>query len=210
MEQSFFQSLGIAGVFLAAFLESGFLIGVAIPGDSILVSSGLLASQGILSLFPLLLFACLGAVLGDSAAYAVGSFAGPRVFHREDSMFFHKDHLEKARAFFARYGSRAIFFARFVPLIRSLTPIMAGASRMPYLAFLGWNILGGIAWACTLVLAGYVLGSSIPNMQERLPYAIAGVVSFFILFPVAAALRTKENRTRIGAALKEIFRRISL
>jgi len=157
---------GYLGIFGIVFAESGLLIGIFFPGDSLLITAGLLASRGFLDIKLLLLLASIAAILGDSVGYWFGNKTGPRIFKREDSLFFHKKHLIRANEFYKKHGGKTIVIARFLPFIRTFAPIIAGVGTMDYRRFLSFNIFGGIFWVFTTSLGGYWLGNTIPGIDR--------------------------------------------
>lgn len=159
------------------FAETGLLAGFFLPGDSLLVTAGLLcAVDGVLNVWWLGLLLSAAAIIGDSTGYAIGYHLGPRIFNREDSWLFHKDHLVRTQRFYERYGAKTIVIARFVPIIRTFAPTVAGVGRMRYRTFLTYNIVGGLAWVWSMVLAGYFLGRVIPDLERRLHWVITIVI----------------------------------
>jgi len=178
---SLIKTAGYIGLFGIVFAESGLFIGFFLPGDSLLFTAGFLASQGFLDIIPLMLVTFAGAVLGDSFGYAFGRRVGPYIFRKEDSLFFHKDHLVRAQNFYAKYGGKAIVIARFMPIIRTFAPILAGVGKMHYPTFLFYNFLGAMLWAIGLTGLGYYLGNVIPNIDR---YIIL-IVVFIILVSVS-------------------------
>ncbi|MDO8604259.1 MAG: VTT domain-containing protein [bacterium] len=162
------QAFGYLGILGIVFAESGVLIGFFFPGDSLLFAAGLLASQGLLNIWILIIFIPIAAILGDNFGYWFGSKVGPKIFTREDSFFFHKKHLERTRDFYAKYGNKAIVLARFIPVVRTFTPILAGVGQMRYKTFLTYNILGGVLWGAGMTLLGYFLGALVPNIDQYL------------------------------------------
>jgi membrane-associated protein len=142
---------------LIVFVETGLLVGFCLPGDSLLVTAGLVASGSAWPLPLLLGTLSLSAIVGDSVGYMIGFKTGPKIFCREKSLFFNKDHLLKAQAFYERHGGKTIILARFMPILRTFAPVVAGVGRMEYPRFLFYNIFGGIGWVCSMVLCGYFL-----------------------------------------------------
>ncbi|MFA5954892.1 MAG: VTT domain-containing protein [Patescibacteria group bacterium] len=187
------QTIGILGVVAIVFAESGLFIGFFLPGDSLLFTAGLLASQGIFNLPLLILGSFVAAVLGDSVGYAFGKRLGPLLFRREDSLLFHKQHLVKTEAFFARHGTKAIVLARFVPIVRTFTPILAGVGKMRYKTFLSYNIIGALGWAVGVPLAGYWLGATIPGIDHYLLPIVLGIIIVSFIPPLVEWYR--EQRT---------------
>ena len=147
---TFIQAIGYLGIFAIAFAESGLFIGFFLPGDTLLFTSGFLASQGLLHYWPLLGLTFLAAVLGDSFGYAFGRKVGPAIFKKEDSIIFHKSHLERAENFYKKHGGKTIILARFMPVVRTFAPILAGVGKMRYGSFLFYNLVGGGVWSASL------------------------------------------------------------
>ncbi|MBX9677995.1 MAG: VTT domain-containing protein [Gemmataceae bacterium] len=189
---------------LIVFVETGLLIGFCLPGDSLLVTVGFIASPdvGNWNLPLLLLTLCISAVVGDSVGYSIGWKTGPRIFNRENSLFFHKDHLLKAQAFYEKHGGKTIIMARFVPIVRTFAPVVAGVGRMEYRRFLMFNIIGGIGWVVSLTVFGYYLPSVIQpllrpifgehfEVQDHLEKVILIVVFVSILPIIIGAIRHK-------------------
>jgi len=167
---------GYLGIFGIVFAESGLLIGFFFPGDSLLITAGLLASRGFLDIKTLIAVAITGAILGDTVGYWFGNKTGPRIFKREDSLFFHKKNLIRANEFYKKHGGKTIVIARFLPFIRTFAPIVAGVGTMEYSRFLFFNIFGGIFWVLTTSLAGYWLGNVIPNIDQYFLLIILAVI----------------------------------
>lgn len=167
---------GYVGLTIIVFCETGLLAGFFLPGDSLLVTAGLVASQGKLNFFYLNALLITAAIVGDSVGYFIGYHAGPRIFNKEDSFFFHKKHLEKTHHFFERYGGKTIILARFVPIIRTFAPTVAGVGRMSYKKFLSFNVIGGILWVFSMLSIGYFLGATIPDIEKHLHIVIAVVI----------------------------------
>jgi membrane-associated protein len=156
------RSLGYIAAFGIVFAESGLLLGFFLPGDSLLFTAGFLASQGVLNIWVLAIGAFICAVLGDSVGYSFGYRVGRRLFQREDSVFFHKKHLLKAEAFYERHGGKAIILARFMPIVRTFAPIVAGMGSMRYRRFLAFNVIGALLWGVGMSLAGFFFGKALP------------------------------------------------
>lgn len=189
------QAGGVLGVSIVIFAESGLLIGMFFPGDSLLFAAGLFAGQGMLDPTTLAVSATLAAILGDSFGYWFGARLGPRLFSRPDSRFFKREYLIRTETFFARWGTRAIVLARFTPIVRTLTPILAGASSMPYHTFALANVLGGILWSAGIVTIGTTLGATIPGLEHYL-LPIVILISIISLIPVARHALTAHYRSR--------------
>jgi membrane-associated protein len=181
------------------FAETGIMAGFFLPGDSLLVTAGLFAASGLLSLPKLLIELCLAAILGDTVSYSIGHAVGPKIFTKENSILFHKKHLLRAHRFYEKYGSKTIVIARFVPVVRTFAPVVAGVGEMSYRKFLAYNVLGGIGWVCSMILVGYFLGRSIPNIQQHVHKVIL-VVIFLSILPVVNEL-WKERKAQSAPTL---------
>ncbi|HVY73120.1 MAG TPA: VTT domain-containing protein [Candidatus Paceibacterota bacterium] len=190
------EALGYFGIFCIVLAESGILIGFFLPGDSLLLTAGLLASQGILSLPFLLALIPIAAIAGDSIGYWFGMFVGPRIFTRDDSFFFNKAHIERARQFYERYGAKAVVLARFMPIIRTFIPILAGVGHMRYNKFLAYNAIGGFIWGIAFVLLGYFLGRAVPNIDHYILPIIAAVVIISLIPTIVEWRRSKKSGTK--------------
>lgn len=177
------KALGLLGVLFIVFAESGLFFGFFFPGDSLLFTAGFLASQNIIDINILAWGSFVCAVLGDSFGYWFGKKVGPKIFHREDSFFFHKKHIERAKNFYDKYGNKTIFLARFVPIVRTFAPIVAGIGQMKYKKFVSYNIFGGFIWSFGMVFSGYFLGKVIPGVDRYL-LPIILVIIIISFFPV--------------------------
>ncbi len=174
--QMIITTAGYAGLFGIVFAESGLFFGFFLPGDSLLFTAGFLASQGILNIAILIPLLIVAAILGDSVGYSFGRYLGPKLFARKESRFFKPKYLVESHTFFVLHGRKAIFLARFLPIVRTFVPIVAGAAAMPYRDFIFYNILGGIAWVAGIVTMGFVLGQQVPNAEEYLYPIILGII----------------------------------
>ncbi len=194
------KAVGTLGVAAIVFTESGLLIGLFLPGDSLLFTAGFLASQGYLDVRWLVALCFIAAVAGDSVGYAFGYRVGRALFNREDSRVFKRKHLEQAEAFFEKHGGKAVVLARFLPIIRTCTPIVAGMGRMRYPRFLAFNVLGGFLWAVGVTMAGYFLGSMIPNVDR---YLIPIVLAIIVVSIAPSAIHVwRENGAEITAHVR--------
>jgi membrane-associated protein len=158
------------------FVETGLFVGFFLPGDSLLVTAGILAAAGVVPLKGLLLPGMLCAIVGDQLGYWIGRSAGPALYRREDSFFFRRSHLPRAHEFYEKHGGYAVILARFVPIVRTFCPPVAGVAQMSYTRYLMYDIFGGALWVGTMILGGYFLGRSIPNISQRIHYVILVVV----------------------------------
>lgn len=199
------KTAGYAGLFGIVFAESGLLIGFFLPGDSLLFTAGFLASQGYLNIWLLMPLLFIAAVTGDSVGYAFGSKAGPKIFTKEDSLFFHKSHILKAKYFFEKHGGKTIIIARFVPVVRTFAPILAGVGKMRYSTFLFYNIMGGFLWAVGLTFLGYILGQTIPSIDRYLLPIIAFIIIASIAPNIWQIIRNKEMRDNLVNGIKKLF-----
>lgn len=179
---SLIKTFGYLGIFAIVFLESGLLVGFFFPGDSLLFTAGFLASQGFLDITTLIIGCFIFAVLGDSIGYYIGAKLGPKIFIKENSLFFRKKYLEKAQEFYDKHGGKTIILARFVPVIRAFAPVVAGAGKMNYKKFVTFNLIGGVLWAIGVTSAGYYLGSLIPDVDKYL-LPIVGLIIIASVLP---------------------------
>jgi membrane-associated protein len=174
------------------FIETGFFVGFFLPGDSLLITAGILAAGGFLPLRWLLLPVMLCAIVGDQIGYWIGRSAGAALYKRQDSFFFRRSHLQRAHDFYEKYGGRAVILARFVPIVRTFCPPVAGAARMPYGRYVMFDIFGGIFWVGAMILGGYSLGRSVPNIGKYIHYVIAVVAVVSILPAVIGVLKSRK------------------
>ncbi|MDH7516009.1 MAG: VTT domain-containing protein [Bacteroidota bacterium] len=174
---------GMIGLFVIIFAETGLLVGFFLPGDSLLVTAGLLVSRGDLdvNLVFLIVVLCMAAVSGDAVGYTIGKKAGHALYNRPQSRFFRRDHLLKTKHFYERYGGITIFLARFMPFARTFAPVVAGVAEMKYSKFAVYNVTGGVSWIVSMTLVGYFLGRSIPGIERHIEIVIAVVVFLSIL-----------------------------
>jgi membrane-associated protein len=163
-------------VCVIVFVETGMFVGFFLPGDSLLVTAGVFAGAGHMKLASLLSLVTLCSIAGDQLGYLIGWKAGENLYRREDSRFFKKRHLESAHEFYEKFGGKTIIIARFVPIIRTFCPPVAGAARMRYSRYLAYDIVGGFLWVWSMVLVGYTLGRTVPNVDRRIHFIIAGVI----------------------------------
>lgn len=199
------KTVGYLGIFGIVFAESGLFFGFFLPGDSLLFTAGFLASQKYFDIWLLVTLIVVGAILGDSVGYWFGRKVGHKIFNRQDSFFFKKDHLEKAHAFYEKHGGKTIILARFMPMIRTFAPIVAGAANMTYSKFLSFNVIGGLLWGAGLTLAGYWLGSAIPNVDRYLLPIIALIVVASVTPPAYGILKEKSNRDQLKKGFLDLI-----
>jgi membrane-associated protein len=176
------------------FTETGLLVGFFLPGDSLLITAGLVAATGALDIWWLNVLLMAAAIVGDSVGYAIGYRAGPRLFTREQSLLFRPSHVERTRQFYERHGAKTIVIARFVPIVRTFAPVVAGVGQMEYRRFLIYNVAGGVGWVTSMTWAGYLLGQTIPNIGDHI-HVVVVIVILLSLIPIAIELY-KERRRR--------------
>jgi membrane-associated protein len=177
-------------LFLIIFCETGLVVTPFLPGDSLLFVSGTVAATGALDVHVLAILLLLAAVLGDSLNYAIGRYLGPKVFHFEGSRFFNPEHLRRAHAFYERHGGKTIVLARFIPIIRTYAPFVAGIGAMTYGRFIAWNVGGAVLWVGLVLYAGYFFGN-IPVVRQNLSLVIIGIIIVSIMPGVVAYLRER-------------------
>ncbi len=187
-------------VCIIVFIETGFFVGFFLPGDSLLVTAGVFSAAGVISLRWILLPVMLCAIVGDQIGYWIGRAAGAALYRREDSFFFRRSHLLRAHDFYEKYGGKTVILARFIPIIRTFCPPVAGAARMTYSRYLLYDIFGGMFWVGSMILGGYSLGRSIPNISQRIHYVIAVVVVLSLLPAIIGVLRAKRHSKPAPAA----------
>lgn len=175
------------------FTETGLLVGFFLPGDSLLITAGLLAAAGVLNVWWLNLLLIAAAIAGDSVGYAIGAQLGPRLFTRERSLLFNPRHVERTRQFYAKYGARTIVIARFVPIIRTFAPVVAGVGQMFYPRFLFYNVAGGVGWVVSMTWAGYFLGSLVPDIERHVHLVVLVVIALSCLPILLEVLRERRR-----------------
>jgi membrane-associated protein len=171
------QWAGYLGLAVIIFTETGLFVGFFLPGDSVLVTAGLLTSQGLpLSIVGLGTLLMLAAIAGDNTNYWIGRLSGPRIFRRDDSLFFKRRHVDRAHEFYVRYGPKTIFLCRFMPIVRTFAPLVAGVGQMRYPTFLTFSVLGGTAWIWSMLCFGYFLGQYVPGVARHIELVVIGVI----------------------------------
>lgn len=185
---------GLAGLAAIVFIETGLLVGFFLPGDSLLVTAGLFAARGDLNVVYLILGLSLAAIVGDTVGYNIGARTGPKLFSRPDSLLFNRKHLISTKEFYERHGPFTIVIARFVPIIRTFAPVVAGIGAMEYRRFLAYNIIGGVGWVLVTVLGGYFLGQLVPNIHDHLHKVIAVVIVLSLLPAIIKVARERFRR----------------
>ena len=186
-------------LFTIVFLETGLVVTPILPGDSLLFAAGTFAALGALDVRLLFVLLSVAAVLGDTVNYAIGHYLGPKVFHYERSRFFNPDHLRKTHAFYEKYGGKTIIIARFVPIVRTFAPFVAGIGAMTYLRFLAYNVIGGVLWVAVCLFAGYFFGN-IPIVKKNFSLAIIAIVILSVMPAVVEYVRHRREAKRAAAA----------
>jgi membrane-associated protein len=191
------QAGGYVGLTIIVFVETGLMIGFFLPGDSLLVTAGLFAAKGDLNIVYLNLLLMTAAILGDATGYLIGKKMGPSLYRREDSLLFKKKHLIATQEFYEKHGGKTIIFARFVPVIRTFAPVVAGIAGMPYRRFAMFNVVGGIGWVFSMTMLGYVLVKAFPATEKHIEVVIL-IVIFLSILPgiiefIKAKMRGKRN-----------------
>ncbi len=182
------------------FTETGLLVGFFLPGDSLLVTAGLVAAAGGLDIWLLNFLLIVAAIAGDSVGYAIGFRTGPKIFRKEESRWFSRRHLVRTHDFYERHGGKTIVLARFIPIIRTFAPVVAGVGRMEYRRFLFYNVFGGVGWVVSLTWAGYLLGQTIPNIDRHI-HLVVGVVVFLSVLPIGIEWWKARTRAKQSAAV---------
>lgn len=200
--QELIRTFGTIGLILIIFAESGLLIGFFLPGDSLLFTAGLFAARGDLNIVVILVGCFAAAVLGDQVGYAFGKRVGPALFKKKDSKLFKQEYILRADEFFERHGAKTIVLARFVPVVRTFAPILAGVGSMRYRTFLTFNIIGGLVWAVGVTLLGYLLGDAIgeDNIDKYLLPIIFVIILISVLPAVIEVMRHRRKARRISDA----------
>jgi len=187
---------GYSVLFAIVFAETGLLVGFFLPGDSLLITAGLLAANGTLNIWWLNGLLIVAAVVGDSVGYAIGRRLGPRLFTRQKSLLFNPAHVERTRRFYEKYGAKTIVIARFVPIVRTFAPVLAGVGGMEYRRFIFYNVAGGVGWVVSMTWVGYLLRQSIPNVGSYI-HIVVPIVIVLSCIPIAVEL-LRERRRRPG------------
>lgn len=210
----FIKYAGVLGVALIVFAESGLLIGFFLPGDSLLFTAGFLTYAGLLpvNIHLLVLILFIAAVVGDSVGYTFGRKAGPRVFSKPDARLFRQEYVQTAQGFYEKHGGKTIIIARFVPVVRTFAPIVAGVGKMEYKKFLAFNLLGGLLWAAGVTYAGYFLGRWFEHMGWEIDHVLLPIIALIILIsvapPIIHILKDKQRRHAIWSATKREIKTI--
>src|SRR5262245_61480536 len=185
---------GLIGLTAIVFVETGLLIGFFLPGDSLLVTAGLFAARGDIELLPMIVCLSVAAIVGDTVGYNIGARAGPKLFTRQNSLLFNRKHLITTKEFYERHGPFTIVIARFIPILRTFAPVVAGVGAMEYRRFIVYNVAGGIGWVLTTVLGGYFVGQMGPNIHDHIHKVIAVVIILSLLPAIIKVAKEKLKR----------------
>lgn len=209
------KAVGYVGMFAIVFAESGLFFGFFLPGDSLLFTAGLLASQGFMNIWALVPLLVVAAITGDSAGYWMGKKFGGWLMRQKDTFFFQKHHLLKAQRFYEEHGGKTLILARFIPAIRTFAPIVAGMANMQYEKFLSYNVVGGFLWAVGMTLGGFFLGTLVPNVDKYL-LPIVGAIVVVSVIPAlwhmrsdASSSHKKEKGFSLWFRIKRVFGKTS-
>lgn len=205
------EAIAQAGLWLIAliiFAESGLLIGFFLPGDTLLVAAGVLAAQDVLPIQWTIAVIAAAAIIGDNVGYTIGKYSGKKLFTKEDGILFKQEYVTKAQSFYEKHGGKTIILARFIPIVRTFAPMVAGIGKMNHKTFLFYNIIGGIIWATSLPLLGYFVGSKIPKIGDYLEYAIMAVVVISLLPAIYHIAISKKSRRLLIKKIKTLFQNI--
>lgn len=197
------QWAGLFGLTAIIFSETGLLIGVFLPGDSLLVTAGLFAAKGYLDISTLAPTLTLAAICGNTLGFFIGRASGPRVFNRENSLFFNKKHAMRATEFYAKHGRKTLVLAQFMPIIRTFAPVTAGVACMPFRTFITTNVFGAFAWIWSMLGVGYFLGNYIPGIDQHIEIVVVIVVFISILPGIIGGIRARRAKRYRAAATVE-------
>ncbi|MDE2311915.1 MAG: VTT domain-containing protein [Patescibacteria group bacterium] len=199
---AFLQTAGYLGLFIIVCAETSVFIGFFLPGDSLLFSAGLLSSLGYFDISLILLLAFIAAIIGDNIGYYVGKKYGTKIFYKEHSLFLNKQYIGQAEDFYRRHGGKTLVIARFLPVVRTAAPVLAGVGRMRYPIFFAYNVLGALIWSLTMSLFGFYLGKFIPHAERYLALILVGIVVISLAPAAVAILKDKDRRRRLWSRFK--------
>jgi membrane-associated protein len=193
---------GLLVIAAIIFAESGVMVGVFLPGDTLLLSAGVLAATGKLNIVTTIIVICLAAILGDNVGYEIGKRLGPRLFRKKDGVIFRKEYIDKAEVFYEKYGSKTMLLAHFVPVVRSFAPVTAGASKMDRKMFFLYDAAGDIAWGILTTLFGYYVGSRIPGIDKYIEPLLIAIILIFMLPTIYHIVKDPKIRGAIVSKIK--------
>jgi membrane-associated protein len=188
------QWAGLVGMAAIIFSETGLLVGVFLPGDSLLVTAGLLAARGYLNILTLVPTLTIAAILGNSVGHFIGRATGPRIFNRENSLFFNKKHAIRAHEFYEKHGRKTIVLAQFMPVIRTFAPVISGVAGMNFIQFISFNIIGAFIWIWSMLGIGYFLGNTIPGIDQHIEIVVLIVVFISLLPGIISTIRARRAK----------------
>lgn len=197
------RTASYSGLFGIIFAETGLLLGFFLPGDSLLITAGIVAAEGYVTLSLVMLVCMLAAMIGDSTGYWIGRRLGPLVFRRPENRFLDPRHIHRAKAYFDKFGAKTFILARFIPVVRTIAPTMAGVSHVPYKTFMMYSMLASVIWGCGLPLAGFLLGKSIPNLEKYLLFVIVGIITLSFIPVLREYLRHRRDKLAVENNLTE-------
>jgi membrane-associated protein len=201
---------GLIAIGATVFAESGLLIGIFLPGDTLLLGAGILASQGTLPLIPLIAIVVCAAITGDNVGYSIGRRSGPKLFKKKDGIVFRQEYIQKAEAFYEKHGGKTIILARFVPIVRTFAPLVAGVGKMPRRKFFLFNVIGAVLWGAGVVLLGYWLGTKIPGLDQYITLTIILVTILTFGTALWHVLKDERARSALFASCKRFVQRLFL
>ncbi len=193
---------GLLILFLIIFSESGMMVGLFFPGDTLLFSAGILAASGHLPILATLLVIASAAIIGDNIGYLIGKHFGPKLF-KKDGIIFRKEYINRAEGFFDKYGNKTMLVAHFIPIVRSFAPVAAGAGNMNHKQFIVYDAIGDIAWALVVTLAGYFIGSRIPGIEHYIEPVLIGIILLFLLPTIYHVFKDEKVRSAIKSKFKK-------
>ena len=189
--------VGFYGIVAVVFAETGLLIGFFLPGDSLLITAGLFAARGDFNIVTLVLSLIPAAILGNATGYFIGHRTGMALYQRPDSLLFRREHLQMTHDYYVRHGGKTIVLAQFIPILRTFAPVVAGVGKMGYRQFATYNVVGAILWVGSMTLAGFLLGSLVPNIEKRIHYVVAAVIAVSLMPPAIAWLRRRRSKETV-------------
>ncbi len=188
---------GLLGLVVVVFSETGLMVGFFLPGDSLLITAGLFAARGDLDIVTLNVAVSAAAIVGDATGYWIGRRTGRALFRRPDSLLFRREHLVRTHEFYEAHGGKTIVIARFIPILRTFAPVVAGVAEMGYRNFVVFNVAGGIGWVLSMTLSGYFLGRTVPDIDQHIHYIVAGVIALSLMPPLVAWLRGRRRPSAV-------------
>lgn len=194
--------IGILIVAVIVFAESGLLIGFFLPGDTLLFGAGLIASGGSIPIVPLIIATIVAAVVGDNVGYSIGRRSGRRMFKKKDGLLFRQEYISRAEAFYEKHGGKTIILARFIPVVRTFAPVVAGIGKMPRRRFMAFNVIGGVIWGAGMTLLGYFVGSRIPGLDRYIEYVLLAIVFLSVGLSLLHILKEKDTRQKIWEKIR--------